>query len=862
MIRYCGTSGYASTLSSDMYHASGRWAESRFANMMAILLLLDSFADEAGQVVIRAAVSQNSIKIVLPVGEQASANLSVRGEPDAAAGAAERLGDRSYNSDFSDPVVEGVTAGGLAGIGGRQSNDWPKCLELAEDLSQRHHRLPCPFAALAQGHEFDESYGHTLLAREVGEFDDLMIIESTYQNTIYFYRFQPRAFGGANARKHMIEAAGHASDARKDIRIDSIHAHRYAGQPRFFQGLSQTGKEMAVGGNGNVERLADSAKASPKLSQAHDHFRQKTLQQRLAAGDSHLFDSQSNEDPDHAQVVFHSKVRESYAAVSIPAVHAPVVAAIRDRDTQIGDRPAELVDQPLVTRDRGRNGEIVGGRNLRVRAHLVNALKLELSGVARRGQTILGQKLRMRWEMWDSGFSGNLTEDCRIEVLPPALKVEYSQLAMNTPAELKETTDQTAEFSSASGSLFHGYFNTAHHWKFRKNDLIDARGRRVFETTALACSAKAYPFQIPLEKKSGPEVQADGQDLLMLSSYDYLGLIGDPRVDAAAIEAVRKYGTGTGGARLLTGTTEEHLLMEQDLASFLETEAAVTVSSGYLANVAIIGGLFGSADRVIMDALCHRSLTDACRFAGVQLQRFRHNDLKSLRHELQNGPAANRTLIVTEGVFSMDGDTCNLPEIVAIKKEFRCFLLVDDSHAIGVLGKTGRGVREHFGVPASDVDLLTGSLAKAIPANGGFIACSQEMAIFLQHAASPYIFSASLSPSAVAAIREGLRILRTEPELVEKIRHNADYLRQGLQKLGYNTGLSETAVVPVILNDETTTGLFARRLRDYGILAAPVLFPAVPQDTARLRLCVTAAHTKRHLDFALGVFERLAKEGS
>lgn len=433
---------------------------------------------------------------------------------------------------------------------------------------------------------------------------------------------------------------------------------------------------------------------------------------------------------------------------------------------------------------------------------------------------------------------------------------------MNSPAELKEATEQAAEFPSSSGSLFHGYFDSAHSWKFRKNDLIDARGRRVFETTAMACSAGAYPFQIPLEKKSGPEVRADGHNMLMLSSYDYLGLIGDPRVDAAAVDAVRKYGTGTGGARLLTGTTQEHLLMEQDLASFRQTEAAITLSSGYLANVAIIGGLFGAADRVIMDALCHRSLTDACRFAGVQIQRFRHNDMESLRHEIQNGPAANRTLIVTEGVFSMDGDICLLPEIIAIKKEFDCFLLVDDSHATGVLGQTGRGVDEHFGISASEVDLWTGSLAKAIPANGGFIACSQEMAIFLQHAASPYIFSASLSPSAVAAIREGLRILRSEPELVTRIRQSADYLRQGLQKLGYNTGLSETAVIPVILNDETSTGFFARRLREYGILAAPVLFPAVPQDTARLRLCVTAAHTKAHLDFALSVFERIAKENS
>ncbi len=430
---------------------------------------------------------------------------------------------------------------------------------------------------------------------------------------------------------------------------------------------------------------------------------------------------------------------------------------------------------------------------------------------------------------------------------------------MDTSTEPKVLQEKAAGFPSSSGQLFNGYFTQKRGWKFHKSDLIDARGRRLFETTALACDVDAYPFQIPLEARTGPEVQADGHSMLMLSSYDYLGLIGDPRVDAAAIEAIKKYGTGTGGARLLTGTTDQHQRMERELAAFRGTEAAITFSSGYLANVGIIAGLFGAADRVIMDAICHRSLTDACRFAGVQLQRFRHNDIDSLRQEIQNGPPANRTLVITEGVFSMDGDICRLPEILEVVRRFGCFLLVDDSHATGVLGAHGRGVDEHFGIDASEVDIWTGSLAKAIPATGGFAAVSQELAIFLQHAASPYIFSAALSPASVAGIREGLAILALEPERVAKIAQNADFLRDGLRELGYNTGLSETAVIPVILNDEATTGLFARRLRDYGILAAPVLFPAVPQDSARLRLCVTAAHTRAHLEYALEVFEKMAR---
>src|ERR1700688_32359 len=402
---------------------------------------------------------------------------------------------------------------------------------------------------------------------------------------------------------------------------------------------------------------------------------------------------------------------------------------------------------------------------------------------------------------------------------------------MDTPTETKSQVHHgTAGFPSSSGKSFNGYFSADKRWNFRKNDLIDARARRLFETTAYACENDAYPFQIPLEGRTGPQVKADGHSMLMLSSYDYLGLIGDPRIDAAAIEAIRKYGTGTGGARLLTGTSDQHVLMEQDLAAYKGTEAAITFSSGYMANVAVLGALLGPADRVIMDSLCHRSLTDACRFAGVQLQRFRHNDATSLRQELENGSPANRTLVISDGVFSMDGDVCHLPEILEVKKEFGFFLLVDESHASGVLGACGRGTDEHFGIATDEVDIWTGSLAKSIPSTGGFAAVSQELAI-----------------------------LKEEPERVAKIKHNADFLRSGLCSLGYDTGLSETAVIPVILNDETTTGLFARRLRDHGILATPVLFPAVPQDSARLRLCVTAAHTQSDLEYALDVFEKMAR---
>jgi glycine C-acetyltransferase len=300
--------------------------------------------------------------------------------------------------------------------------------------------------------------------------------------------------------------------------------------------------------------------------------------------------------------------------------------------------------------------------------------------------------------------------------------------------------------------------------------------------------------------------------------------------------------------------------MEQALAEFKGTEAAITFTSGYAANLAVIGALLGPADRIIADALSHRSLMDACRLAGVQVQKFNHNDPASLRYQLENGPEANRTLIIADGVFSMDGDIACLPDLIALKKEFDCFLLIDESHASGVLGRHGRGTDEHFNIPTTEVDIWTGSLAKAIPSNGGFVAVSQRLAIFLQHASAPFIFSGAMAAPAAAAVLETLKILKEEPERVARLQANAMFLREGLQSLGYDTGLSQTSVIPVMLHDDAKTAFFARKLRDHGILVSPVLFPAVAQGAARLRLCTTAAHTQDHLQFALDVFAKMRND--
>jgi glycine C-acetyltransferase len=244
--------------------------------------------------------------------------------------------------------------------------------------------------------------------------------------------------------------------------------------------------------------------------------------------------------------------------------------------------------------------------------------------------------------------------------------------------------------------------------------------------------------------------------------------------------------------------------------------------------------------------------------SGVEVVRFEHNDMDSLRRELQRG-SANRTLIIADGVFSMDGDICRLPDLIAIKKEFDCYLMIDEAHATGVLGAGGRGTDEHYGVGAEEVDIWTGSLAKAIPSNGGFAAVSEEVGVYLQHAAAPFIFSAALCPAAVAAAREAIAILQKEPRRVARVRENACFLRAGLRDLGYDVGKSETAIVPVILRSDEAAALFSAQLLERGILAVPVLFPAVAQGAARLRLCVTAAHSRDQLQFALDAFQDLRK---
>ena len=395
---------------------------------------------------------------------------------------------------------------------------------------------------------------------------------------------------------------------------------------------------------------------------------------------------------------------------------------------------------------------------------------------------------------------------------------------------------------------FHGMFDDASDAMGDLPPSLDTlRARRWFRSIQWTRDRGLYTYQQPLEGHSGNRVRIGGREFLMLSSYDYLGLIGHAEIEQAAIEAIETYGTGSGGVRLLTGTTELHCQLEQELAAFKGTEAALTFSSGYLANLGVIGALLEPQDRVIVDARAHRSLVDGCQLARVQLRSFRHNDVASLRRKLEKGPNPGRTLIVVEGTYSMDGDLCPLPEIVELKEAYGAMLLVDEAHSFGALGASGRGIHEHFGIPADAVDLWMGSLSKAIPANGGFLAGSQAMIVYLQHEAAPFMFSAALCPAAAAAARAALKVIDAEPWRHEALRRNTIRLRNGLQELGYDTGCSVTPIVPVVLNDDATAYRLARRLYDEGILTTAVVSPAVPLGTARLRLCAMATHTEDDL---------------
>lgn len=383
--------------------------------------------------------------------------------------------------------------------------------------------------------------------------------------------------------------------------------------------------------------------------------------------------------------------------------------------------------------------------------------------------------------------------------------------------------------------------------------------RRWMDLLAWGFRNDLYTYQQVLDGRSGPWVRVGGRPYIMASSYDYLGLIGHPALDAAAMDAVRRFGTGTGGVRVLTGTNGLHCELESELARFKGAEAALVYSSGFAANVAVLQALLGPEDLVVSDERIHRSVVDGCRLARVPVRSFAHNDPEDLRRKLEAGCPA-RTLVIIEGVYSMDGDIAPLPEILALKKQHRFFLMVDESHSLGILGATGRGLDEHWDV-RDGVDIWTGSLSKAIPAGGGFVAGPRDLIIYLQHASGPFVFSAALNPAAAGAALAALEVIESERWRMALVWDNGARLRAGLRELGFDTGAGTTPLVPVILGDDVRAFRVARELWRRGILACAVTYPAVPVGSSRLRLCATARHLPDDIEGILHAFHDL-REGS
>ncbi len=361
-----------------------------------------------------------------------------------------------------------------------------------------------------------------------------------------------------------------------------------------------------------------------------------------------------------------------------------------------------------------------------------------------------------------------------------------------------------------------------------------------------------YFFAPEITAHDGAWVVVDGKRMLMLGSYEYLGMLGHPHLKQAAIDTIQAFGTGHHGTPLLTGTTSVHCQLERKLAQFMQAEDAIVYSSGYVTNLATISSLVGPGDVVIGDQWNHASIMDGCRMSGAEFREFQHNDLDSLAELLaEAGPG--RTLVVVDAVFSMDGDIIDLPGVVDLCQKYGALLMVDEAHSLGVLGATGRGVQEHFQLDAGDIDIKMGTLSKTFAGSGGFVAGKEELTTYLRHHARGYIFSGAL-PAGVASVAiAALEVLEREPALVQRLQANAAHYLQGLQQLGFDTAKSVTPIVPVMTRNDEITLEMTRLCREGGLLVIPVCYPAVPMDAPRLRTCVSAIQTPDEIDFALGV---------
>jgi glycine C-acetyltransferase len=362
-----------------------------------------------------------------------------------------------------------------------------------------------------------------------------------------------------------------------------------------------------------------------------------------------------------------------------------------------------------------------------------------------------------------------------------------------------------------------------------------------------------------LEDEQKPETTFDHQQVINLSSNNYLGLTTHPRLRERALEAVRRLGVGSASVRTIAGTMAIHMELERRLAEFKQTEAAVVFQSGFAANAGTVSSILDKDDVVISDELNHASIIDGARLSRATIKVFPHKDVSAACRILRALPPSQRKLLITDGVFSMDGDVGPLPELCALAEEFGCIMMVDDAHASGVFGRNGRGTIDHFGVHGR-VDVQVGTLSKAIGALGGYVAGSRALIEFLYHRARPFLFSTSHPPSVAATCIAAIDVLTEEPHIIERLWDNTRFFKTGLQALGFDIGVSESPITPVIVGDGATAMQLSDKLFAAGVFAQGIGFPTVARDRARVRTIVTATHTREELQFALDAFAKVGRE--
>ena len=362
--------------------------------------------------------------------------------------------------------------------------------------------------------------------------------------------------------------------------------------------------------------------------------------------------------------------------------------------------------------------------------------------------------------------------------------------------------------------------------------------------------AGCYPYFHALSSGQDTVVQMCGHETIMIGSNNYLGLTSHPEVIKAGVEALKKYGSGCSGSRFLNGTLDLHIQLEKELAKFLHKEAVITFSTGFQSNLGIISAIVGRNDYILCDKENHASIYDGCKLSYGKMVRYSHSDMNDLERKLKEIPDTAGILIVTDGVFSMGGDICKLPEIVTIKKKYGARVMVDDAHGLGVLGKHGRGTAEHFNLE-KEVDIIMGTFSKSLASLGGYMAADKRVIEYVKHTSRPYIFSASITPASVASALAALQILEREPERVKALRDISDYMRKGLKKLGVKIIDSTTPIIPIYTFDDMKAFQACKMLLERGVYVNPVITPATPPGMALLRTSYTATHTREQMDKAM-----------